>query len=93
MDQLGGAVDPAAVDVADDLVAEADAEDGQLGPEVADDVDREPGVAGCPGPGEITTPSGSRARTSATVPASLRHTTVSAPSSPRYWTRLKTNES
>ena len=45
MDQLGGAADPAAVDVADDLVAQADPEDGQLGPEVADDVDREPGVA------------------------------------------------
>ena len=46
-----------------------------------------------PGPGEITTPSGASRRTSSTVPASLRHTTVSAPSSPRYWTRLNTNES
>ena len=51
VDQLGSAADPGPVDVADDLVAEADAEDGQRVPEVADDVDRQPGVARVARPG------------------------------------------
>ena len=41
-----------------------------------------------PGPGEIRTASGSSATASSSAMASLRCTSGSAPSSPRYWTRL-----
>jgi hypothetical protein len=47
-----------------------------------------PASCGSPGPGEITTPSGSRAMSFAALIASLRITSTSAPSSERYWTRL-----
>ena len=52
-----------------------------------------PASAGVPGPGLTRIPSGPMARASATVTASWRRTTGSAPSSPRYWTRMYTNES
>jgi len=47
-----------------------------------------PASAGVQGPGETTRRSGWRASSSATVALSLRTTSTSAPSSPRYWTRL-----
>ena len=53
-----------------------------------------PAVSGRPGPGDTTNRSGAkRSRASAGPMASLRITTGSAPSSPRYCTRLKVNES
>ncbi len=52
-----------------------------------------PAATGWPGPGEITMRAGASAAISSTVTASLRRTCRSAPSSPRYWTRLKVNES
>ena len=47
-----------------------------------------PASAGVHGPGDTITRAGSRASSSSTVSASLRTTSISAPSSPRYWTRL-----
>ena len=41
-----------------------------------------------PGPGDTTMPAGASRSTSSTVIASFRKTASSAPSSPRYWTRL-----
>ena len=52
-----------------------------------------PASFGCPGPGEISTPSGWRSAIASTVTASLRTTSSSAPSEPRYWTRFQVNES
>ena len=43
---------------------------------------------GRPGPGEIRIPTAPMDSASSTSMASLRRTTGSAPSSPRYWTRL-----
>ena len=51
--------------------------------------DRQPeGLLISPGPGETTRPSGSRSASASTVAASFRTTNGSAPSVPRYWTRL-----
>ncbi len=72
---------------------------GELGVEVdvvrhdVEDVDtllaRQPqGLVISPGPGEMTMPSACRASSSETLSTSLRTTSTSAPSSPRYWTRL-----
>ena len=47
-----------------------------------------PASRGVRGPGEMTTPSGRSAATSSRVIASLRRTSRTPPSSPRYWTRL-----
>jgi len=47
-----------------------------------------PASRGVQGPGEITIASGRSAAISSRVTASLRRTSRSAPSSPRYWTRL-----
>ena len=44
-----------------------------------------PAPAGLPGPGEMTTRSGASASHSSTVTWSFRCTTISAPSSERYW--------
>ena len=44
--------------------------------------------AGVQGPGETTRRSGRRSSSSPTAALSLRTTSISAPSSPRYWTRL-----
>src|SRR5881397_1363557 len=49
---------------------------------------RMPASRGVHGPGESTAARGFRARTSATVSASLRYTTGSWPNSPNSWTRL-----
>ena len=43
---------------------------------------------GRPGPGLMSTASGSRSSAAGTVIASLRCTSGSAPSSPRYWTKM-----
>ena len=52
-------------------------------------IDLDPdGVLISPGPGLISTPSGSSSTIWSIVSASLRCTSGSAPSSPRYWTRL-----
>ena len=47
-----------------------------------------PASFGVHGPGETTTRSGTRSSSSSTSATSLRTTSSSAPSSPRYWTRL-----
>ncbi len=47
-----------------------------------------PASTGRQGPGEITTRSGRDRSSSSTVATSFRTTSGSAPSSPRYWTRL-----
>ena len=47
-----------------------------------------PASSGVPGPGEITIASGAIASTSSGVSASLRCVLTSAPSSPKYCTRL-----
>jgi hypothetical protein len=52
-----------------------------------------PARVGSPGPGESRIPAAPKVPTSATEISSLRRTSQSAPSWPRYWTRLKTNES
>jgi hypothetical protein len=52
-----------------------------------------PASLGVQGPGEIRRPSGGRSTMALAVTASLRTTRVRAPSSPRYWTRLKVKES
>src|SRR5690606_35127849 len=49
-----------------------------------------PASSGRPGPGEISTASGSSSTICSRVSASHRCTRGSAPSSPRYWTRLWT---
>ena len=69
------------------LVAEADAEHRHARLGVAADrlASRGPASSGVQGPGETITRSGSRSSSSGT---SLRTTSTSAPSSPRYWTRL-----
>jgi hypothetical protein len=51
---------------ADRLVAQADAQDRQLAGEVLDRLDRNTGLGGEHGPGEITSRSGARAAISAT---------------------------
>ena len=79
----------AAEDLADALVAEADAEDGHAARRRCGSprwTGRRPRAG--PGPGEMSTASGSSASISSRVSASLRCTSGSAPSSPRYWTRL-----
>ena len=52
-----------------------------------------PALSGRPGPGEITIPAGARPSSSATGAASLRTTSVRAPSDRITWTRLKVKES
>jgi len=47
-----------------------------------------PACAGAQGPGDSTIPAGASVPISSTVTASFRRTITSAPSSPRYWTRL-----
>jgi hypothetical protein len=74
---------------ADRLVPQADAQDRQLAGEVPDRLDRDARFRRRAGPGEITSRSGLRAAISSTVISSLRNTSTSAPSSPKYWTRLK----
>ena len=78
----------AAVGLADALVAQAHAEDGDLPGQLGHHAMLTPPSSGRPGPGEITTASGAAARMPATSMASLRNTTGSAPSSPSSWTRL-----
>jgi hypothetical protein len=80
--------DAAAEGLADALVAQADAQDGiwpakrlMVGTEM-------PASLGVQGPGEMTMRSGCKAATSATLSSSLRLTTTSSPSSPKYCTRL-----
>ena len=82
--------DRAAERGADRLVPEADAENRRRARRSAGSTSIVmPASSGRPGPGEITMRSGAqRARSSSTVTASLRTTRTSAPSSPRYWTRL-----
>ena len=63
----GGPHDLAAEHLADALVAEADAEHRTCAGEVRDHVVRQPGVLGRPGPGLISTPSGSSATISSRV--------------------------
>ncbi len=77
----------------DRLVAQTDAERRHLGTERADELEREPGVLGPPGPGETTSRSGRSAAASSTVMASLRWTCTSAPRSSKRWTRFHVNES
>ena len=89
MHHVRRAHDTAAVELTDALQPEAHAEHGHaVLAEVADRVVGEAGVLGRPGPGEISTASGSRASISSRVIASWRCTIGSAPSSPRYCTRL-----
>jgi hypothetical protein len=52
-----------------------------------------PASLGVHGPGETTIRSGARAAISSTVSSSLRRTSISAPSSPRYCTRFQVKES
>ena len=52
-----------------------------------------PASLGVQGPGETTRCVGAAASISARFTLSLRFTVIVAPSSPRYWTRLKVNES
>ena len=66
---------------------------GSFGPIFAMTSLEMPASFGVHGPGEMTTASGFSASISATVISSLRFTTGSAPSSPKYWTRLYVNES
>ena len=84
-----GAHDRAAEDRADRLVPEADAENRRRLPAAAGSRSIVmPASSGRPGPGEMTIRSGFAPTTSSTVTASLRTTRTSAPSSPRYCTRL-----
>ena len=52
-----------------------------------------PASFGVHGPGEITMCDGRLAAISSSVIASLRWTSISSPSSPRYWTRFYVNAS
>jgi hypothetical protein len=52
-----------------------------------------PASFGVQGPGEITMCDGESESIFSTLSSSLRNTRTSAPSSPRYCTRLKVNES
>ena len=72
------------------LVAEADAERRDRRPRGSARIasTEMPASSGVHGPGETTTRSEPRSSSSSTSRASLRTTSSSAPSSPRYWTRL-----
>ncbi len=84
----------AAEDLADALVAEAHAEHRNLRPaKRVMTVVGEPGVLGAARARADEHAVGLELAISSMVSASLRCTTGSAPSSPRYWTRLNTNES
>jgi hypothetical protein len=63
------------------------------GPNAAMTAHDTPASAGEHGPGLITSLAGRSASTCSTVTWSLRTTFSSAPSSPKYCTRLKVNES
>jgi len=82
--------DLAAEHLADALMPEADPEDRHVrsapvgARQTGDEALADPGVLGRPGPGEISTPSGSNAIASSSDKASLRTTTGSAPSWPTY---------
>jgi len=77
----------------DALVAEADAEQRRFFAEPAVTSLLMPASVRVQGPGEITMRSGFIAAISSSVISSLRFTTSSAPSSPKYWTRLYVKES
>jgi hypothetical protein len=85
--ELLGAHDLAAEGLADALVAEADAEDGDLAGEALITASEMPASLGVHGPGEITMCSGASAAISSVI-SSLRNTLTSSPSSPKYCTRL-----
>jgi hypothetical protein len=73
----------------DGLVPEADAEQGTPSSSQVPTISTlTPASSGVPGPGDSSTPS--KPRASPGVTSSLRRTTVSAPSWPRYCTRLNT---
>ena len=88
--ELRRADDVAAKGCADGLMPKADAEDGRLCRPAKRWTSGMlmPASWGVQGPGESRMRSGSRASTSSTVSSSLRRMTMSAPSSPMYWTRL-----
>src|SRR5215204_5333937 len=77
----------------DGLVAEADPRVGIRSPTSWISRTETPASLGVQGPGETTILSGWSAETSSGVTSSLRRTRTSAPSSPRYWTRLYVKES
>ena len=77
----------------DGLMAQANAKNRRLARHVPDQRHQYPASCGVHGPGDNNIRSGFMASTSSGVTSSLRRTTTSAPSSPRYWTRLYVNES
>src|SRR5205809_5820390 len=85
---LAGARHRRAEGAADGLVAEADAEDRSRGAEPLDHVDRDAGLIGGPWSGRDDNALRRHGSEASTSISSLRTTLSSAPSSPRYWTRL-----
>ena len=86
--------DAAAVRFTDRLMAEAYTECRNVCSQRADDLDGDARLRGrARAPATARSPPAPASPISSTVMASLRCTTISAPSSPRYWTRLYVNES
>jgi hypothetical protein len=85
---LLGADHLAAERLADGLVAQAHAQQRHLAGEVLEHGHRDAGLGGLHGPGETQMWSGLSASISSIVISSLRKVRTSAPSSPKYCTRL-----
>ena len=91
--QAPGAHDAPPVGLPDRLVPQTDSEDRQTAAESLQDLERDAGLVRRARTGRDEQAMGRRARMPATSIPSFLKTSTSAPSSPRYWTRLKVNES
>ena len=84
-----GTIHFAAEDGAEGLMSEANTEHGNFAVKCLMASDEIPSsLRGSPGPGEMTRWDGLSVSNSFSVTWSLRKTLISAPSSPKYWTRL-----
>lgn len=89
----GRPADPAAERVDDALVAEADAEDGQVSVIGADEVEGVGRLLRCAGPGANENRSGGRLASRLASSAPGRTTSTSMPIAAKAWTRLNEKES
>ena len=89
VNRFGPANDPSAEMLPDRLVPKANAEDRNFPRKPPNRLERDTRTVGSPGPGEITIFAGwIPFAISSTETSSLRTIRISAPSSPRYCTRL-----